>query len=69
MTTQVCAALRGGGSRGFGRAAGQHGMSDVRIDTVIWEMAFDSAGMLRERSAGAPGAGLRAALNIGIGTV
>jgi hypothetical protein len=44
-------------------------MRDVRIDTVIWEMAFDSAGLLRERSAGAPGAVLRAALNIGIGTV
>lgn len=79
------------------------GLRDVRIDTITWETAFDSAvhlwnlftagnpmgaqlaaglsdaeraevtqvldGMLRERSAGAPGAVLRAELNIGTGTV
>jgi ubiquinone/menaquinone biosynthesis C-methylase UbiE len=79
------------------------GLRDVRIDTITWEVAFDSVqhlwnvftasnpigarlvaglgdeqrtevarvleGMLRERSAGAPGAVLRAKVNIGIGTV
>jgi ubiquinone/menaquinone biosynthesis C-methylase UbiE len=79
------------------------GLRDVRINTITWEMAFDSAvhlwnvftadnpmgaqlaaglsdaqraevtqvldGMLRERSAGTPGAVLRAELNIGTGTV
>lgn len=79
------------------------GLREVRIDTITWEMAFDSVqhlwqvftasnpigaqmvaglsgeqraevthvleGMLRERSAGAPGAVLRAEVNVGIGTV
>jgi ubiquinone/menaquinone biosynthesis C-methylase UbiE len=79
------------------------GLSDVRIDTITWDTAFDSVqhlwhlftssnpigaqmvagltavqrtdvthvleGMLRERSAGAPGAVLHAEVNIGIGTV
>jgi ubiquinone/menaquinone biosynthesis C-methylase UbiE len=79
------------------------GLRNVRIETIAWELAFDSAvhlwnlftagnpigaqlaaglsdaqraeviqvldGMLRERSAGAPGAVLRAELNIGTGTV
>jgi ubiquinone/menaquinone biosynthesis C-methylase UbiE len=79
------------------------GLSDVRIETITWEMAFDSVqrlwdlftsrnpigaqmvagltavqrtdvthvleGMLRERSAGAPGAVLHAEVNVGTGTV
>lgn len=79
------------------------GLRDVRIDTITWEMGFDSAvhlwnlftacspmgaqlavelsdaqrsevaqvldGMLRERSAGTPGAVLRAELNLGTGSV
>lgn len=79
------------------------GLREVRIDTITWEIAFDSVahlwrmftasnpigaqlvaglsdaqraevthvleGMLRERSAGAPGAVLRAEVNIGTGTV
>lgn len=84
------------------RLAGS-GLHDVRVDTITWDMAFDSVqqlwqvfgssnpigaqliagldpeqradvtqvleGMLRERSAGAPGAVLHAAVNIGTGTV
>ena len=79
------------------------GLSDVRIDTITWDTAFDSVqhlwhlftssnpigakivadltavqrtdvthvleGMLRERSAGAPGAVLHAEVNVGTGTV
>lgn len=79
------------------------GLREVRIDTIGWEVAFDSGrhlwhvfaastpanarmvaeltveqqaevtdileGMLRERSAGAPGAVLRAEINIGTGSV
>lgn len=79
------------------------GLRDIRIDTITWEVAFDSVqhlwhvftssnpigahlvaglsaeqraevahvldGMLRERSAGASGAVLRADVNVGTGTV
>lgn len=79
------------------------GLRDVRIDTITWEMEFESVqhlwrvftasnpigaqmvaglsdeqrvevtqvleGMLRERSAGAPGAVLGAEVNVGTGTV
>jgi ubiquinone/menaquinone biosynthesis C-methylase UbiE len=79
------------------------GLSDVGIETITWEIAFDSVqhlwqlftssnpigaqmvagltavqrtevarvleGMLRERSAGAPGAVLHAEVNVGTGTV
>lgn len=79
------------------------GLRDIRIDTITWEMAFDSVehlwqvftssnpigahlvaglsaeqraevahvleGMLRERSAGAPGAVLRSDVNVATGTV
>lgn len=79
------------------------GLRDIRIDTITWEMAFDSVehlwqvftssnpigahlvaglnatqradvtqileGMLRERSAGAPGAVLHAEVNLGTGIV
>lgn len=79
------------------------GLREITVDTLTWEMAFDSVqhlwqvftssnpigaqmvsgldagqraevehvleGMLRERSAGAPGAVLKAAVNVGTGTV
>jgi ubiquinone/menaquinone biosynthesis C-methylase UbiE len=79
------------------------GLSNVRIETITWEIAFESVehlwhvftssnpigaqmvagltavqrtevthvleGMLRDRSAGAPGAVLRADVNVGTGTV